>query len=84
MILLYLQYKDGQNKQSAATFVHISQDGGYIGIGWKGNISVFLKIHFCLLIILLNGSVPGSAGVFDFEIIRDCSNKCRYLEYQHT
>ena len=46
MILLYLQYKDGQNKQSAATFVHISQDGGYIGIGWKGNISVFLKNSF--------------------------------------
>ncbi|XP_029186083.2 WD repeat-containing protein 93-like [Acropora millepora] len=27
--------QDGQNKQSAATFVLISQDGGYIGIGWK-------------------------------------------------
>ena len=44
----------------------------------------FLKIHFWVLIIILNGSVSGSAGVFDFEIIRGCSNKGRYLEYQHT
>lgn len=36
--------QEGTNKQAVATQVEISQDGGYVGVGWEGKyMHVILK-----------------------------------------
>lgn len=35
-LVLFFQIQEGTNKQTVATLVEISQDGGYVGVGWEG------------------------------------------------
>lgn len=39
--LTSLKNQEGANKQSVATFIEVSQDGGYVGIGWEGNSQIY-------------------------------------------
>ena len=31
------------NKQTVAKLVEISQDGGYVGVGWEGKLALILR-----------------------------------------
>ena len=40
MLDFILKKKEGTNKQAVATIVDVSQDGGYVGVGWKGTVTL--------------------------------------------
>lgn len=45
LLLFFFQLQEGMNKQTVAKLVEISQDGGYVGVGWEGKYSINLKEH---------------------------------------
>lgn len=45
MLLRTFNEQEGANKQSVATFIEVSQDGGYVGIGWEAMKESWLEIY---------------------------------------
>ena len=41
IVHIFWYFQEGLNKQSVATVIQMSPDGGYIGIGWEGTASDF-------------------------------------------
>lgn len=43
--LFFFQLQEGMNKQTVAKLVELSQDCGYVGVGWEGKYGINREEH---------------------------------------
>ena len=73
------------NKQTVATLVEISQDGGYVGVGWEGTLMhvVFFIVTSCLYWLIIEVNCLTCIPNLSAKVIK-CQSQTSKRSYNHV